>query len=368
MNQTQPFSLNAPGALRLAFVIGSFLTVFALTPTHGAAQTVTWNWQAHGQTVGVSCSQNGGILKGSVTYPDDNNWSQSVNYGLDPCGNLIVAAPSNWSTTNAPNGPTFDVIIGNQGGAPANLDINVQLRSLTILPVGQLNMQPGTTISATNFDFQGDADITGSGTITNLGLFRKSSGTNLSMIAAAVTNRNGNIEVDCGQLALNGSPYYQAGGTLTIFLGGANPGQFGQLSTGAATLNGPLRVVLTNGFVPPTGVQFQILATSSLHGAFSSTNLPAGMSLSYSNNSVYVFVPGAVVTPLRLLTPHASAGSFTFSFQTVSQQSYTVQQNTNLGSTNWTTFSNLIGNGSLFQFSTPISNNVPTRFFRVREP
>ena len=50
------------------------------------------------------------------------------------------------------------------------------------------------------------------------------------------------------------------------------------------------------------------------------------------------------------------AGGFTFNFQTASNQSYTVQQNTKLARTNWTSYTNTTGNGSLYQFATPVTN------------
>jgi uncharacterized repeat protein (TIGR01451 family) len=74
-----------------------------------------------------------------------------------------------------------------------------------------------------------------------------------------------------------------------------------------------------------------------------------------------------VVGPVRILSPAKSGGNFIFSFQTFSNQSYTIQQNTNLLTTNWTLFSNFIGNGSIYQFSVPLSSSRQ-KFFRVREP
>ena len=57
-----------------------------------------------------------------------------------------------------------------------------------------------------------------------------------------------------------------------------------------------------------------------------------------------------VVTPVQIQSPLVAGSNFTFSFSTVSTQSYTVQQNTNLATTNWTFYTNITGNGSLYQF------------------
>jgi hypothetical protein len=69
----------------------------------------------------------------------------------------------------------------------------------------------------------------------------------------------------------------------------------------------------------------------------------------------------------QIQSPQLSGGNFTFNFGTANGQSYTVQQNTNLATTNWTFYTNITGNGSIYQFATPVTN-IPRRFFRVVEP
>jgi hypothetical protein len=64
----------------------------------------------------------------------------------------------------------------------------------------------------------------------------------------------------------------------------------------------------------------------------------------------------------RWLSPN-----FALSFQSVSNQSYTVQQNTNLATTNWVFLTNLTGNGSVLQVETP-ATNARQNFFRVARP
>jgi uncharacterized repeat protein (TIGR03803 family) len=71
--------------------------------------------------------------------------------------------------------------------------------------------------------------------------------------------------------------------------------------------------------------------------------------------------------PLVLTTPVTQGLNFTFTFQTVSNQSYTILQNTNLATTNWTVVTNLTGDGSVFHFSTPRGAQAG-RFFRVSQP
>ena len=63
----------------------------------------------------------------------------------------------------------------------------------------------------------------------------------------------------------------------------------------------------------------------------------------------------------------ASGGNFGFSFGTVNGQSYTVQQNSNLAVPNWTFYTNIIGDGSSYQFVLPVTG-MPGVYFRVSEP
>jgi hypothetical protein len=166
---------------------------------------------------------------------------------------------------------------------------------------------------------------------------------------------------------LNVSGGLNLGGAFNVVLGG--PNQFSQLAVSggvgvnynAATLN----VTLTNGYVPAIGTQFQIISSASFGGGFATLNVPAGISVNYSNSGVYLIVTGS--TRVQLQSPKISGGNFAFSFATTNGLGYTVQQNTNLATTNWVYYTNIIGNGSLYQFTSPLTN-IPQLFFRVRQP
>lgn len=208
---------------------------------------------------------------------------------------------------------------------------------------------------------------------SNSGLVWKSGGTGTSAIGTTfVNNQGGAVEVDSGVLAIEGTGYAQNGGTLTIALGGPNAYQCGQLAVGGpAALSGPLKVILANGYVPVVGDQFEILSCSYFTGAFSSMDVPPGITVSNLSNSqglteyVELVVTGTV--PAQVPSPRLSGGNFTFTFGTANGQSYTVQQNTNLTTSDWTFYTNITGNGSLYQFATPVAN-IPRRFFRVGSP
>ena len=215
-------------------------------------------------------------------------------------------------------------------------------------------------------DIQSDANMTAGGTINNSGLFRKSAGTGSSVISPTFNNQNGAIEVDSGTLSLASGNYAQGSGALTVALGGRGAGQAGQLSVSAtATLGGPLSVFLTNGFALATGDRFQLLSCYTRSGTFSTASLPVGTSLQYSNNGVFLVVTSAA--PVLITSPALSGTNFTLSFITLNSQSYTIERNDNLATTNWVFQTNFFGNGSLMQVVVPVTN-ATQRFFRVRQP
>jgi hypothetical protein len=69
---------------------------------------------------------------------------------------------------------------------------------------------------------------------------------------------------------------------------------------------------------------------------------------------------------LLIRDPQLSGTNFTFSFQTGSNQSYTVQQNDNLATTNWQFLETITGNASLMQLYVPKTNTQ--KFFRLSQP
>jgi hypothetical protein len=237
---------------------------------------------------------------------------------------------------------------------------------------------PGTVVQNVGFwdarcDQAFNSDFQQFGIVfNNEGVFRKSGTTGTTAFApnssqATFNNLGGTIELDSGTLSLAGN-FAQNGGPLIIGLGGTNSGQWGLLAaSGQANLNGPLTVNIQNGFNFLAGEQFQILACANPFrtGQFSSATLPTGLAVQYFSSSVILSATsnGGVL----LQAPEVSGGLFSFGFMSVSNQSYTVQRNTDLSTTNWTFYTNLTGNGGLLQVVAPASN-PPQAFFRVRQP
>ena len=172
-----------------------------------------------------------------------------------------------------------------------------------------------------------------------------------------------------GQITVGGAYTQTTVGSLDIVLGGTNPltGFNCLVVSNSAQLAGTLTVSLTNGFAPAIGSQFQILSSHNSSGAFTLLNAPPGISVNYSNDGVFLVVTAPVSSSAVLQAPALSDGNFRFSLQTESNQSYTIQQNTDLSTTNWLSITNFTGDGSLLQFETPVSTH-PQNFFRVRQP
>ncbi|HQL79926.1 MAG TPA: hypothetical protein PLU91_17120 [Verrucomicrobiota bacterium] len=279
-------------------------------------------------------------------------WTGSYLQGTGPVTNrgTITAAGSAVKTLSGPFWNAGTLAVTNTGALECN---GATLNNLT----------SGTV------DLQSDASITSSGmggTIKNWGLFRKSAGTGTSAIGVySFDNLNGTVQVDTGTLSL-ASSYAQGSGGIIIGLGGRGPGQAGKLSVAyTATLSGPVNVFLTNGFALATGDRFQILSCATRSGTFSTASLPAGTSLQYSNYGVYLVVTSAL--PVLIGNPGLSNGVATFPFNTIDGQSYTVERNDEVDTTNWVVHTNFTGNGGMMQFAVPV-NEATQRFFRVRQP
>jgi hypothetical protein len=226
----------------------------------------------------------------------------------------------------------------------------------------QLVNQPGG-----RFDVQGDETINNGGytglQIVNAGTFHKSAGTNTATVSGIACQNTGTLSALSGILNFT-SAFTNAGGGLAIRLNSATDwGRFAFSSSLA--LNGLLQVAIANGFAPAQGSQLQLISSGSLSGTFASLNIPVGTSVNYNNNSVFLVV-GSVV-PAQLFNITNARGNFGFSFGTVNGQSYTIERNDDVATTNWIFYTNFTGNGSIIQIVTPVTN-ASHRFFRVREP
>jgi hypothetical protein len=212
--------------------------------------------------------------------------------------------------------------------------------------------------------FNGGAGVV----FNNFGTFLKSGGAGgypgTYFNSGTIFNQAGGaLSMQTGYVTLGGT-YNLTNGTLNFGLNSLT--DHGRLQLGTLTLGGTLSATVSGSFAPAVGDEFGVVGSSGLNGAFTSANLPAGIVVSNINNTVFLIVTGPV--PVQLLNPQPVGTNFLFQFPTVSGQSYTVQRNDVLSSTNWVYYTNLTGSGTLFQFQTPITATPAQRFFRVRQP
>jgi fibronectin-binding autotransporter adhesin len=201
-----PFS-----TLRMALVSFQIIMLTSTLVSVARGQTATWEWKAQGQT-GLYPHWNPYIGWQYTTWPNNTNWSQQEVWG-DPYsdGEWLMVQPSNWST---PNYPTSGNVVINSG-PKVNCDVQVNINSMIIANAGSMNMQFGSSISATAIDLQNDGTITVNGggggwpgiTITNGGSLTKSAGMGISSFDPGISifNTGGKINCISGTLQLPGN-------------------------------------------------------------------------------------------------------------------------------------------------------------------
>jgi uncharacterized repeat protein (TIGR03803 family) len=148
---------------------------------------------------------------------------------------------------------------------------------------------------------------------------------------------------------------------------------YGTASEGGSFADGTMFAVNTDG----TGFTNLYSFTGGSDGA----NPQAGLILSGStlygtayqggtNNEGTVFaltLSTVTSSPVQIVSPQVSGGSFNLSFQSVNGQGYTLYYNDNLATTNWLPYTNVSGNGGTLQLTVPLTNSTQ-RFFRISEP
>ncbi len=290
---------------------------------------------------------------------------------LGGSGSVTVNGPFNWSsgTINNTGGVTLNGVssLSGVGGDTMRLyGLLINAGTLTWGGSGNNLYNSGTLTNLASGTITISADVStayGSGTIGNAGLLRKTGTTGTTTLNVAFVN-TGTLDAQSGTISLTGG-YTLTKGTLNFGISCAT--NFGKLSLGSSVvLGGPLNVNVAGNFAPAVGEQFQIVSSSGLSGTFSSTNVPAGISVTYSNNGVFLVVTGPV--PVQIFSPQLVGTNFIFQFPTASGQSYTIQGNDDLTTTNWVFYTNIVGNGSTIQFRVPVTVTPPQRFFRIWEP
>ena len=245
--------------------------------THLAAGTFTLsgnvNSSSNAVLAGATLTGTNGVLGGLWTWTSGNIASGST-LTIGTNGVLALAGP---------NGTTYTVsgTLTNTGSVQAsNGTLNfagayVQTAGLTLMNGG--NVQASQPIQIRGGTLQGVGTITGS--VTNNG-----------------TLNPGN---PVGLLTITGSYAQTANGMLNIELAGLPSGtNYDRLVVnGNASLAGSFNSSLVTNANFLVGNQFPVVAAGSLTGVYSSTSVPNGFALSYTNSTVlltFAGVPGSV--------------------------------------------------------------------------
>jgi uncharacterized repeat protein (TIGR03803 family) len=159
-----------------------------------------------------------------------------------------------------------------------------------------------------------------------------------------------------------------------VLVQGSDGDLYGMTSSGSTNGYGGVYKVNTNGiftslysfssFYDPNQLGY-VRATLGRDGNIYGTTSAGGPD--DSGTIFRIIIGSSVVSPPIIRSPLLSGSTFSLSFQTTASQNYTIQQNTNLATTNWLSYSNFIGNGSLFQLVTPVTNSKQM-YFRIRQP
>ena len=216
-----------------------------------------------------------------------------------------------------------------------------------------------------------DGDFTGSGLVEAPAIENDGSLSFLTAdLAAQVVNNHADMELgdDPGVSQVHGDFNQSATAVLVAPLRGTNAAapDFGQLLvSGKATLGGTLRVPIEAGFAPGLGLRFQIVSAASVKGTFDKLDIPAGISVEYATNGVFLNITGVV--PVQVISPGLQGTDFGLSFHTIQGRNYTILFSDDLTGANWTPVKTFVGDGSPYLFSAPVAARAHG-FYQVSEP
>ena len=228
------------------------------------------------------------------------------------------------------------------------------------------------------FDVKCDQPLTaqsGAGweSFANNGTFRKSAGPGTTTVSVPFNN-SGTILSEKGTLLFDSIYSFTPNSNLRFTLNGTNPGiDFGQVRfvTPWDPTNGVVSGQVATGFHPPSGTQYRVisggLAQIPLHVDRNAGN---GYVFDYfrrADTLTLVTRPADLTLPPHLSLLHGYPGTLSLLMEGQPGLDYRLLSNTNLASTNWTTFYTTNTPDGLIQVlvtNTPL----PSQFYRAVTP
>lgn len=320
------------------------------------------NYNINGSVTSTNVFETGSLLVGSNVLAGGLTWSGG---NWNSASSVTIASNTEVDITSAADHDLANCAVRNNGRVEW---LGGRIRG---------GSNPGSAIYNNGIwdiqcDYALNSDYALNGVIfQNAGKFRKFATTGSTTISSsaglgvAFTNPGGTIELDSGTLVTPTSFPTPASGMI-FGVGGTNAGQWGKLVvSGVASISGPLTVFFTNNFQPAVSNQFTIISSVFDAGAFSSTSIPQGFTVNYTNTSVFLIVTSP--PPVQLFSS-VTGTNLLLSFNAALGQGYTIQTNNILNGGTWLPYEAVIGSGGSTQFTIPVIPSSPQLFFRVSSP
>jgi len=294
----------------------------------------------------------GGCLLQLNTF-DFNGTSTFIGTGpvsgsFDSTTNVVFHGTLNFSNVLVSGIFTLanDVVMNINAG-PGDIDFNGFPNATTVTNYGTVNwlsgnlfgdnsptiVNYGTWNLLTNGVFLGRSS-SGETTFNNLGTVRKTTVGGTTQLISFIFDNTGLLDAQTGAVSMSDT-YALGGGTLNFGLN--NPTNFGSVAfSGNVQLNGTVSANLNNLFGPDNTNSFRVISYFSRGGTFTNFNLPAGFT--WTNNygaNAFSLQIASVNPPQVVAAPSVQNGVFSYSFNAVLGQTYQVQTNSNLITTNW---------------------------------
>ena len=219
------------------------------------------NWEfANGATVNNLA---GGLVK--ITNGDGLYAANSTGVGFnnEQGATLQNTGPGNITTVALNNAGTVDIESGNVTFSTVSQVSGTELTGGTwiVAGTGTLNL-PGSSLN----ENAASVTLSGSGSFPHITTLANNVGS-LSVLNGDTLTTTGNLQSpgsvtvgSGGTLAVTGTITLASSSAVTVEIGGPATSQYGQVNaTGADTLAGTLNIVVTGGFSPTSGQQFQIM-------------------------------------------------------------------------------------------------------------
>ncbi|MBI4664593.1 MAG: hypothetical protein HY735_37855, partial [Verrucomicrobia bacterium] len=254
-------------------------------------------------------------------------------------------------------------VFNNAGVFRKSVGTNVTLiQNVVFNNSGKVEIQSGT------LDFSGDYPQSAGATILNGGTLKATAIKIDGGVLGGAGTVSGNVfnraQVSPTTLSIEGDYSQSADGVLNFGIRGISAGsQFDTLTiSGKAALDGSLNVLLTNAFQPRPGNSFQVMTYASRTGSFANVK---GLDLGGGSALTADFRPTALV--LSLPSPFTFSrtvdGLFKLRFEGATGVSYRLEASSDL--VNWSPLAPTPAAGIL-EFTDAESAKLARRFYRVR--